>query len=39
MVGAGVVLVASNRRFAIGAALQAVPPFIAIIATLVAGGT
>ena len=34
MVGAGVVLVSSNRRFAIGAALQAVPPLIAIVVAL-----
>jgi putative membrane protein len=33
MVGAGVVLVASNRRFAVGAALQSVPPLVAIVAT------
>ena len=37
MVGAGVVLLASNRRFAIGAALQAVPPLVAIVATLIGG--
>jgi putative membrane protein len=35
MVGAGVVLVTSNRRFAIGAALQAVPPLVAIVAAFV----
>jgi putative membrane protein len=37
MVGAGGVLVASNRRFAVGAALQAVPPLVAIVATAVFG--
>jgi putative membrane protein len=37
MVGAGVVLVASNRRFAIGAALQAVPPLVAIVVELLVG--
>ncbi|MEO8571726.1 MAG: DUF1304 domain-containing protein [Chloroflexota bacterium] len=35
MVGAGVVLVASSRRFARSAAIQAVPPLIAILATLI----
>ena len=34
MVGAGVVLLASNRRFLIGAALQALPPLIAVVAGL-----
>lgn len=34
MVGAGVVLLASNRRFLIGASIQAVPPAIALIAAL-----
>jgi putative membrane protein len=37
MVGAGVVLVVSNRHFAAGAALQAVPPLVAIMATAVLG--
>jgi putative membrane protein len=37
MVGAGVVLLASNRRFASAAALQAVPPLLAIVATLALG--
>jgi putative membrane protein len=37
MVGAGVVLVASNRHFAAGAALQAVPPLVAIAATAAFG--
>ena len=37
MVGAGVVLVTSNRHFAAGAALQAVPPFAAIVATALLG--
>ena len=35
MVGAGVVLFASNRRFALGAAIQAGPPLVAIIAAFV----
>ena len=35
MVGAGVVLVASSRRFARSAAIQAVPPLVAIVAALV----
>ena len=35
MVGAGAVLVLSSRRFARSAAIQAVPPLIAIVATLV----
>jgi putative membrane protein len=34
MVGAGVVLFASSRRFARSAAIQAVPPLIAIVAAL-----
>jgi putative membrane protein len=34
MVGAGVVLLASNRRFLIGASLQALPPLIAVVAGL-----
>jgi putative membrane protein len=34
MVGAGAVLLATNRRFLVAAAIQAVPPLIAIIATL-----
>jgi putative membrane protein len=37
MVGAGIVLVASNRSFAAAAALQAVPPLVAIVATLALG--
>ncbi|HXI80821.1 MAG TPA: DUF1304 domain-containing protein [Verrucomicrobiae bacterium] len=37
MVGAGAVLFASNRRFAIGAALQAVPPLVAIAVALLLG--
>jgi putative membrane protein len=37
MVGAGIVLVASNRRFASAATLQAVPPLVAIVATLALG--
>jgi putative membrane protein len=37
MVGAGVVLLVSNRRFASAAALQAVPPLAAIVATLALG--
>ena len=35
MVGAGAVLVLSSRRFARSAAIQAVPPLIAIVAALV----
>jgi putative membrane protein len=35
MVGAGSVLVSSNRRFAAAAAVQAVPPLLAIVAALV----
>ncbi|MEA2518872.1 MAG: putative rane protein [Chloroflexota bacterium] len=34
MVGAGVVLFASSRRFARSAAIQALPPLIAILASL-----
>jgi hypothetical protein len=34
MVGAGAVLLATNRRFLVAAAIQAVPPLIAIVATL-----
>ncbi len=34
MVGAGVVLLASNRRFLIGASLQAFPPLVALVAGL-----
>jgi putative membrane protein len=34
MVGAGVVLVATDRRFAASAAFQAVPPLLAIVLTL-----
>jgi putative membrane protein len=37
MVGAGVVLVTSNRHFAAGAALQTVPPLVAIVATALLG--
>ena len=37
MVGAGVVLVTSNRHFAAGAALQAVPPLVVIVATAFLG--
>ncbi len=35
MVGAGAVLVASDRRFAASAAFQAVPPLLAIVLALV----
>ncbi len=35
MVGAGLVLLATNRRFARSAAIQAVPPFVAIVAALI----
>lgn len=35
MVGAGLVLYASSRRFARSAAIQAVPPLVAIVAALV----
>ena len=35
MVGAGVVLLATNRRFLAAAALQAGPPLVAIVATFV----
>jgi putative membrane protein len=38
MVGAGVVLVLSSRRFARSAAIQALPPLVAILLTLVAPG-
>jgi putative membrane protein len=34
MVGAGVVLFASSRRFARSAAIQALPPLVAIVAAL-----
>jgi putative membrane protein len=34
MVGAGVVLLSTNRRFVRSAAIQAVPPLVAIIAAL-----
>ena len=37
MVAAGVVLYASSRRFARSAAIQAMPPLIAIVAMLVLG--
>lgn len=33
MVGAGVVLLATNRRFLVSAAIQAGPPLVALIAT------
>ena len=36
MVGAGAVLLATNRRFLTAAAIQAGPPIVAILATLVA---
>ena len=35
MVGAGAVLVASDRRFASSAAIQAIPPLLAIVLTVV----
>ena len=35
MIGAGLVLYASSRRFARSAAIQAVPPLVAIVAALV----
>jgi putative membrane protein len=35
MVGAGAVLFSTNRRFARSAAIQAVPPLIAIVAVLI----
>jgi len=35
MVGAGLVLVTSNRHFALGAALQAGPPLLALIAAFI----
>ena len=34
MVGAGLVLLSTNRRFVRSAAIQAVPPFVAIVAAL-----
>jgi putative membrane protein len=34
MVGAGAVLLATNRRFLIGSLIQAVPPLVAIVAGL-----
>ena len=34
MVGAGLVLLSTNRRFARSAAIQAVPPLVAIVAAL-----
>jgi len=34
MVGAGIVLVATNRRFLTAAAIQAGPPLVALLATL-----
>ena len=36
MVGAGVVLLASNRRFLIGASIQALPPLVVLVVTLIA---
>ena len=36
MVGAGVVLFASNRRFLIGASIQAVPPLVVLVVSLLA---
>jgi putative membrane protein len=36
MVGAGLVLAASNRRFLPAAAVQAVPPFLALVVGLIA---
>ncbi len=36
MVGAGVVLLASNRRFLIGASIQAVPPLVVLVVSLIA---
>ena len=35
MVGAGLVLLSTNRRFARSAAIQALPPLVAIVAALV----
>jgi putative membrane protein len=35
MVGAGLVLISTNRRFIRSAAIQAVPPLVAIVAALV----
>ena len=35
MVGAGAVLLSTNRRFVRSAAIQALPPLVAIVATLV----
>ncbi|HEY0442895.1 MAG TPA: DUF1304 domain-containing protein [Candidatus Limnocylindrales bacterium] len=34
MVAAGAVLVTTNRRFALAAAIQAIPPLVALLATL-----
>jgi putative membrane protein len=39
MVGAGVVLVATNRRFLAAGAMQALPPLVTIVATIVAGAS
>ena len=36
MVGAGVVLLASNRRFLIGASIQAGPPLVVLVVSLLA---
>ena len=36
MVGAGVVLFASNRRFLVGASIQAVPPLIVLVVSVLA---
>ena len=36
MVGAGVVLFASNRRFLIGASIQAAPPLVVLVVSLLA---
>ena len=36
MVGAGAVLLATNRRFLIGSSIQAVPPLVAIVAAVLA---
>jgi putative membrane protein len=35
MVGAGLVLLSTNRRFVRSAAIQAVPPFVAVVAAFV----
>ncbi|HEY6570228.1 MAG TPA: DUF1304 domain-containing protein [Candidatus Limnocylindrales bacterium] len=36
MVGAGVVLLASNRRFLVGASIQALPPLVVLVVSLIA---